>query len=221
MSTIDPRSVPVVRSDRHLPAVGIDRLLAGALRQRFNQPPTWQPEIEREPVFSSRLPTNAAVLIAVLLHPVPTVLLTLRATHLSAHAGQVAFPGGKVDEGDDSMQSAALREAQEEVGLVPSDVEVLGCLPRYFTGTMFAVTPVLGLVKPGAVLRPNPAEVSDVFEVPLAFLMDPANHRWHEFEHQGVSRHWISMPYQDAGTERYIWGATAGMLRNLYGFLIA
>jgi 8-oxo-dGTP pyrophosphatase MutT (NUDIX family) len=126
-----------------------------------------------------------------------------------------------VDRNDGSAQRAALREAEEEVGLMPSAVEVLGCLPRYLTGTMFSVTPVLGLVQPGVALRPSPDEVSDVFEVPLAFLMNPANHRWHEVEYQGALRQWLSMPYQDGEAERYIWGATAGMLRNLYAFLSA
>lgn len=221
MSTINPRLVPILRHDGHLPAVPIARMGADALRQRFTAPPVWRPEIEREPRFGERQPADAAVLIAVVQHPEPTVLLTQRATHLSTHSGQIAFPGGKVDHSDGSVQRAALREAEEEVGLMPAAVEVLGCLPRYLTGTMFSVTPVLGLVQPGIALSPSPDEVSEVFEVPLAFLMNPANHRWHEVEHQGVLRQWLSMPYQDAGAERYIWGATAGMLRNLYAFLSA
>lgn len=221
MSIINPRSVPILRHDGHLPAVQPAQLAALALRQRFIAPPIWLPEIEREPRFGEHAPADAAVLIAVVQHAEPTVLLTQRPLHMKTHAGQIAFPGGKVDAGDSSAEQAALREAQEEVGLSPSAVEVLGCLPKYLTGTMFSVTPVLGLVQPGMALQANPDEVSDVFEVPLAFLMNPANHRWHELEHQGVLRRWISMPYQDAATERYIWGATAGMLRNLYAFLRA
>lgn len=221
MSTLNPRLVPILRQDGHLPAVPTTCLSADALRRRFSAPPMWRPEIEREPRFGERPPADAAVLIAVVQHPVPTVLLTQRATHLSTHSGQIAFPGGKVDHGDGSAQWAALREAEEEVGLTPSAVEVLGCLPRYLTGTMFSVTPVLGLVQPGVALSPSPDEVSEVFEVPLAFLMNPANHRWHEVEYDGVLRRWLSMPYQDGEAERYIWGATAGMLRNLYAFLSA
>lgn len=221
MSILNPRLVPILRHDGHLPAVSRERLVAESLRQRFSSPPMWRPEIEAEPRFGERAPADAAVLIAVVQHDEPTVLLTQRASHLSTHSGQIAFPGGKVDETDGSVQQAALREAEEEVGLAPAAVEVLGCLPRYLTGTMFSVTPVLGLVQPGVALMPSPDEVSDVFEVPLAFLMDPTNHRWHEVHYQGVLRQWLSMPYQDQGKERYIWGATAGMLRNLYAFLRA
>ena len=141
--------------------------------------------------------------------------------HLATHAGQIAFPGGRTDPSDGSAVAAALREAHEEVGLPPGCVEVLGCLPAYLTGTRYSVTPVLGLIPPDVPWSPSPFEVADVFEVPLAFLMNPAHHRWHEAAYQGALRRWLSMPYQDGDTERYIWGATAGMLRNLYGFLSA
>jgi 8-oxo-dGTP pyrophosphatase MutT (NUDIX family) len=114
-----------------------------------------------------------------------------------------------------------MREAQEEIGLYPSTVEVLGQLPEYITGSVFHVTPVVALVRPELTLLPNPNEVADVFEVPLAFLMNPANHRHHQVQWQGVQREWLSMPYQDGLTERFIWGATAGMLRNFYRFLSA
>ena len=115
----------------------------------------------------------------------------------------------------------AQREAFEEVGLAPDFVEVLGLLPIYTTGSAFIVTPVVALVRPGFELRPNAHEVSDVFEVPLAFLMNPANHRHHQVVWQGVQRQWLSMPYHDGLQERFIWGATAGMLRNFYRFLSA
>jgi 8-oxo-dGTP pyrophosphatase MutT (NUDIX family) len=114
-----------------------------------------------------------------------------------------------------------LREAQEEVGLDPKHVEVLGTLNEYVTGTAFIVTPVVALIDPAHVIVANPHEVDEVFEVPLEFLMNPAHHRRHAFESQGVRREWFSMPYQDQGQERFIWGATAGMLRNLYRFLSA
>jgi 8-oxo-dGTP pyrophosphatase MutT (NUDIX family) len=114
-----------------------------------------------------------------------------------------------------------LREAHEEVGLDPGHVEVLGNLSEYITGTAFIVTPVVALIQPDHVIKPNPDEVAEVFEVPLSFLMNPAHHRRHAFEAQGVRREWFSMPYQDLQHERFIWGATAGMLRNLYRFLSA
>ncbi|MEY2658380.1 MAG: hypothetical protein RLZZ395_2122, partial [Pseudomonadota bacterium] len=141
--------------------------------------------------------------------------------HLRAHAGQVSFPGGRLESGDASAAAAALREAHEEVGLSPSSVEVLGALPAYRTVTAYEVTPVVAWVHPPLSLQADPHEVQDIFEVPLDFLMNPAHHRRHAFEAEGVRREWFSMPYDDRGRERFIWGATAGMLRNLYRFLSA
>ena len=217
----DPRQVPVIGVDGHLPMVERQHLQAHALRQRFATPPTWQPELLAERAFMERPPAQAAVLIAIVMRSQPTVLLTLRTTQLSTHSGQIAFPGGRVDATDADVIAAALREAQEEVGLSPHLVDVLGQLPVYVTGSAFQVTPVVALVMPGFSLLPNPHEVADVFEVPLEFLMNPAHHRHHRVHWQGVWREWLSMPYQDASTERFIWGATAGMLRNLYRFLRA
>jgi 8-oxo-dGTP pyrophosphatase MutT (NUDIX family) len=148
-----------------------------------------------------------------------TVLLTQRTAHLNSHSGQIAFPGGKVDPDDRDVAHTALREAQEEVGLDPRHVEVLAVLPEYATGSGFIVTPVLALVSPQATLVPNPHEVADVFEVPLEFLMNPAHHRHHVIEWAGQKRQWMSMPYVHDDRERFIWGATAAMLRNLYGYL--
>lgn len=219
--TIDPRQVPVTQVDRHLPAVSALSLAPQSLRARFAAPPDWQPELVAERKFLDRAPTHAAVLVPIITRDVPTVLLTQRPSHMSTHAGQIAFPGGKQDDTDVNAVAAAQREAFEEVGLAPERVEVLGQLPIYTTGSAFLVTPVVALVQPGFVLQPNAQEVSDVFEVPLQFLMDPANHRHHQLVWQGVERHWLSMPYQDVGQERFIWGATAGMLRNLYRFLMA
>ncbi len=217
----DPRTAPVIRHDGHLPAVDPARLSAQALRQRFAHPPEWQPEVVRERRFSEREPALAAVLVGIVMRPQPTILLTQRTAHLSTHSGQVAFPGGKVDETDASLAATALREAQEEVGLEPVHVEVLGNLSEYVTGSAFIVTPVVALIKPDHVITPNPDEVAQVFEVPLAYLMNPANHRRHALEAEGLRREWFSMPYQESGTEHFIWGATAGMLRNLYRFLSA
>ncbi len=217
----DPRTVPVIGVDTHLPAVTAERLQAQALRQRFDVPPVWAPEVRVEPRFTQRQPVQAAVLLPLVARPEPTLLLTLRTSHLAQHSGQIAFPGGKVDPSDADAIAAALREAEEEVGLAPDYVQVLGTLPLYTTGTAFVITPVVALVRPGFTITPNVGEVADVFEVPLSFLLDPANHRRHAFEFEGLRREWFSMPYQDAGTERYIWGATAGMLRNFYRFMAA
>lgn len=219
--TIDPRTVPVLRIDNDLPAVEHPALQADALRARFAAPPVWQPEFLAERKFIDRQPMPAAVLLPIVQRPEPTVLLTLRTPHLSTHSGQIAFPGGKVDETDVGAVAAALREAQEEIGLTADFVEVLGQLPVYVTGTAFHITPVVALISPGFTLSPNRYEVADVFEVPLAYLMNPAHHRHHQVDWQGMQRQWLSMPYQDERNERFIWGATAGMLRNFYRFLRA
>jgi 8-oxo-dGTP pyrophosphatase MutT (NUDIX family) len=154
----------------------------------------------------------AAVLIPVVDHPEPTVLLTLRTEKLSSHAGQVAFPGGKIDPGDASPCAAALREAKEEIGLEPRFVEPLGYSDTHLTTTGYRIAPTVARVTPGFTLTVNPSEVADVFEVPLAFLMGPENHQRHSREWRGMMRTYYAMPFGD----RYIWGATAGMLRRLY-----
>ena len=221
----DPRSIPVIGVDAHLSGVPAEALTPQALRQRFRHPPFWTPEHSVEKKFSNREPALAAVLLPLVMREELSLLLTERAGHMTTHAGQVAFPGGKTDETDHDAVDTALREAHEEVGLSREHVEVLGILPTYITGTAFIITPVVALVQPGFVLQPNPAEVADVFEVPLRYLMNPANHQRHEFEFDGGTRQWLSMPYTDTDVgdskERYIWGATAGMLRNLYRFLSA
>lgn len=221
LPNFDARLIPVVGVDDHLPAVSSAHLQPAALRQRFGAPPAWQPEIRMEPRFTQRSPVPAAVLVPVVMREQPMVLLTQRTSHLANHSGQIAFPGGKVDKTDADVIMTALREAEEEVGLASDFVQVLGALPIYTTGSAFIITPVVALVQPGFTLSPNEGEVADVFEVPLAYLMNPAHHRRHTLVTEGLQRDWFSMPYQDAGTERFIWGATAGMLRNLYRFLAA
>ena len=225
----DPRRVPVSGVDAHLPPVDAKAMTPAALAQRFQTPRPWQPEVVREIRFSDRAPAQAAVLIPIVMHGTDadsmTVLLTERTAHLSTRSGQIAFPGGRVDECDVDAPAAAMREAFEEVGLEYRFVQVLGTLPVYVPGAAFQVTPVVALVQPGFSLQPNAFEVADVFEVPLAFLMNPANHRRHAFDWEGVRREWFSMPYHEKGDgqvrERFIWGATAGMLRNFYRFLLA
>lgn len=217
----DPREAPVIGIDAHLPPVEPGRLAPEALRRRFAQPPAWEPEISSEPRFTNRQPADAAVLVPIVMRERPTVLLTQRTVHLSTHSGQVAFPGGKRDDTDADPADTALREAHEEIGLERSLAEVIGAMPIYKTGTMFIITPVIALVRPDYRLALNAHEVDDAFEVPLEFLMNPAHHRRHAIEFSGTRREWFSMPYADAGTERFIWGATAAMLRNFYRFLSA
>ena len=151
----------------------------------------------------------------------PDLLLTERAHDMRSHPGQVSFPGGSTDPGDASPAHTALREAHEEIGLGREHIEVIGRLPTYTTGTQFLITPVVALVDGTHRLTINPYEVADAFEVPLAFLMNPAHHRHHELEWAGARREWLSMPYMDGMQERFIWGATAAMLRNFYRFLAA
>ncbi|TWO73143.1 CoA pyrophosphatase [Caenimonas sedimenti] len=221
LPNFDPRVVPVIGVDGHLPPVAGEQLAPGALRQRFALPPAWEPEIWAERKFMEREPAHASVLVPIVMRERPMVILTERSTHLSTHSGQVAFPGGKRDDTDVDEADTALREAHEEIGLERGMTEVLGQMPVYTTGTSFFVTPVVALVDPGYRLKINEYEVADAFEVPLDFLMNPAHHRRHAFEYAGSRREWFSMPYMDGSNERFIWGATAAMLRNFYRFLAA
>ncbi len=157
-------------------------------------------------------PRPAAVLVPVVARPELTVLLTVRTDHLPTHAGQIAFPGGKMEKVDAGPVATALREAEEEIGLDPVYIEPLGFLDSYRSGSGFHIMPLVALVEPRFTLTPEPSEVADTFEVPLSFLMDMANHQQHSREWRGRQRHFYAIPFGD----RYIWGATAGMIKNLH-----
>ncbi len=168
------------------------------------------------PQIDAALPVRArpaAVLVALVeRQPEVTVLMTRRSDDMPTHAGQVAFPGGKIDKGDDGPVAAALRETAEETGIGPDLIDPVGFLDAYQTRTGFRIVPVVGFVREGFQARPEPGEVAEIFEVPLKFLMDPANHRIETRRWQGQSRRFYAMPFG----RHYIWGATAGMLRSLY-----
>jgi 8-oxo-dGTP pyrophosphatase MutT (NUDIX family) len=168
-------------------------------------PATW----ERAGVKATR---QAAVLIPVVDRAEPMVILTMRTADLASHAGQIAFPGGKIDPHDVSPVAAALREADEEIGLVPARVEPLGYLDLYLTFSGFRILPTVARIDPDYTTTLNPHEVTEAFEVPLAFLMAPENHQKHSRDWKGIIRQYYAIPYED----RYIWGVTAGILHNLY-----
>jgi len=174
-------------------------------------------DLDPDPAFMNGIPVNmpvrqAAVLVPIVLRDDPTILLTQRASNMPSHAGQIAFPGGKIEPDDRDARAAALRETSEEVGLERDFIETIGYLDNYRTGTNFNVVPVVALVTPGFNLKIDTREVALAFEVPLQFLMQDSNHQLHKREVKGRERTYYAMPYQD----HYIWGATAGMIRNLY-----
>lgn len=223
----DPKQFPVIGIDDHLPALPADALTAAALRRRFAETRAWTPEFHGDAKLFElwRDPIAASVLVPLVerddgLH----VLLTRRTDHLHDHAGQVSFPGGRVDPGDVDVVDTALRETQEEVGLPRERVQVLGPLNTYSTVSSYVVTPIVGLIRPPFDLALDAFEVAEAFEVPLQYLMTPAHHQRHAAEFEGVKRQFLSMPWQGvdaqgAPREYFIWGATAAMLRNLYHFL--
>jgi 8-oxo-dGTP pyrophosphatase MutT (NUDIX family) len=173
-------------------------------------------DLDLDPVLWDRAGVRAtkpaAVLVPIVDRREPSVLLTLRTADLASHAGQVAFPGGKIDPSDVSPVAAALREAHEEIGLSPRLIEPLGYLDLYLTFSGFRILPTVARVKPDFSLTINPSEVVETFEVPLEFLMTPANHQRKTRDWKGIARDYYAMPFGD----RYIWGITAGILRNLY-----
>lgn len=191
-------------------SLDLERLRAGLLAE----PPVDHVVVE-DGVDGAPL-TPAAVLVPIVLRADgQTLLLTQRTAHLKDHPGQISFPGGRVEAHDLSAVMTALRETEEEIGLDPDRIELLGELPEHFTGTGFRITPVVGLVHPPFELAPDHFEVAEVFEVPLTHFLDPANHEQHSMMHEGKLRRYRAMPYRDY----YIWGATAAILHSLYELL--
>ena len=221
MSTLhfDPELLPVDSLGGE-DAITPERLMADALRARFLNPPDWVPEITVERLvrpLSGPLMDAAVLLPIILRDDGPTLLFTQRTAHLNAHAGQISFPGGRMETHDASPVDAALRETEEEVGLARRHIDVIGTLPEYHTGTGFRVTPVVGIVQPPFDMQADPYEVAEIFEVPLAFLMNGMHHQRRTAEFVTGNRTFYVMPYE----RFFIWGATAGMLRNLFHFLRA
>ncbi len=219
--TFDPQTIPV-ESIAGESALLPERLQPDWLRTRFTNPPQWQPELTDDQRLRqlSATPVAASVLIPIVLRAAaPTLLLTQRTAHLSDHGGQVSFPGGRTETSDMSPVETALRETEEEIGLSRRYVEVIGSLPDYFTGTGYRITPVVGIALPPFDLHADPREVAEIFEVPLAFLMDGRHHqrRSAEFPNGFGRGTFYAMPYD----RFFIWGATAGILRNLFHFLRA
>lgn len=218
---LDPTQLPVDAIAGE-PAIDPALLTVENLRARFARSRlSWEPETPDEswmsPGFKLR---RAAVLVPLVARPEGlTVLLTLRTDHLSSHAGQIAFPGGRAEELDSSPIETALRESEEEIGLHRRHISIVGVLPDYITGSAYRVAPVVGLVKPPFELIADPNEVAEIFEVPLAFLMNGMHHQRLSVELPGGEgrRHFYAMPYE----RFFIWGATAGMLRNLFHYLRA
>jgi 8-oxo-dGTP pyrophosphatase MutT (NUDIX family) len=197
------------------------RLTRDAVRRRLAAPPRARergdgdlnPDLRRRELLAQGMALRPAAVLVPLVDRAAgmTVLLTQRSPHLADHAGQISFPGGRIEEGDADAITCALREAREEVGLMPASVEIVGRLDTYVIRTGYEVTPVVGIVDPSDVLRPDPTEVAEIFEVPLEFILDPGNVELRERTVNGAVRQFYVWPY----LERNIWGATAGMLVNL------
>jgi 8-oxo-dGTP pyrophosphatase MutT (NUDIX family) len=221
----DPELLPIVPGIDALPGIDAGRLTPEALRARFAAPPDWRPEIVEEGRWARRDElARAAVLVPLVVRSSGlSVLLTQRTAHLKHHAGQISFPGGRSEAADVDPIATALREAAEEIALGARHVEVLGSMPDYLTGTNFRVTPVVALIHPPFTVEAHADEVAEIFEVPLAFLMDPSHHQVRSLVWEGGERRFFAMPYPrvDLAGDYFIWGATAGMLRNLYRFLAA
>jgi 8-oxo-dGTP pyrophosphatase MutT (NUDIX family) len=215
----DPSSQPWQVADQGLSAVGRQWFAPEPFRCLWSAISSWQQDDELGGADLRAAGREAAVLVPLVARPEGLrVMLTRRTAHLRDHAGQVSFPGGRIEDDDTGPVGAALRETFEETGLPQDYVEVLGTMPKYGTRTGFAVTPVVGLVQPGFILEPAASEVAEVFETPMEFLMNPANHRLYQATlPDGRQRQYFAMPWEG----HFIWGATAGMLRNLYRTLLS
>jgi len=220
----DPRTQPLVPTQSVLPPLHPACLGLDFIREAFHSRIAW----DVEPVFTAAFHVDevrldnivqAAVFFSLVDRPSGLhVIFTRRAAHLYDHAGQISFPGGRIEETDADAVAAALRETQEEIGVDPQFVQVLGTQPSFLTSTRFVMKPVIGYVREGFVILPDASEVAEVFEVPLAFLMDPANHHLHKAElPTGGHRFYFSMPWGPY----FIWGATAALVRNFYHYLAA
>jgi 8-oxo-dGTP pyrophosphatase MutT (NUDIX family) len=189
--------------------------LAARLRDALERGHRASPELIAGDVLDEEVAgrgiTPAAVLVPIVDRPDPTVILTLRPETMRKHPGQISFPGGRIDPGDDGPVAAALREAEEEIGLPPHEVEIVGIADRYRTITGFEVTPVVGILPPGLPLSPHPGEVAAMFEAPLHYLLDPAHQHVRTASWRGQERHYYEIDYEG----RRIWGATAAMIVNL------
>ncbi len=236
MSTkFDPRLAPMAPLLPEAFLVPPGSLSPEALRARFASPPAWEPDAHLERWLKEGQPVQASVLLPLVVREVEgygpmatAVLLTQRNADLRHHGGQISFPGGRRDPEDADEVATALREAQEEVGLAPERIEVIGRLPNYETGTGFMITPVVGLIhaKPHETdmldLKTDPGEVAEVFEVPLSFLLDSNNHQRRALQVGEQELSFFAMPWWPSHREEdyFIWGATAAMLRNFYRFLV-
>jgi 8-oxo-dGTP pyrophosphatase MutT (NUDIX family) len=216
--SFDPELLPVdaIAGEQ---ALSPERLDVNWLRARLAHPRRWQPEPQERSLGAPAVLKNAAVLVPLVQREGGlTMLLTQRTAHLNHHPGQISFPGGRAERYDSSPIETALRESEEEIGLARRHTDIIGVLPDYITGTGYRVTPVVGLLTPPFELTADPGEVAEIFEVPLSFLMDGLNHQRLSVDlPEGGRRSFYAMPYE----RFFIWGATAGMLRNLFHLLRA
>ena len=211
MSTPSPAELAVAPLSPERDRVNLDRV-----RQVLQPAPCATRIVLEDGVGDEKLMPAAVLFPIVQRHDEPTVLLTQRTAHLKDHPGQISFPGGRRESADPSPAHTALREAAEEIGLTAAHVDVAGYLPEYLTSTGFRVTPVVAMVTPPFELQVDAYEVAEVFEVPLSFLLDPANHQRHSLHYRGRLRHYYAMPYRGY----FIWGATAGIIMSLYRAII-